>query len=158
MYEATIEVKFDAAHRLLNYTGKCLRLHGHSYVAIVCVSSWELTDAGFVIDFGDLKRIVKGWIDSNWDHAAILNKRDSLVAALSRIAQDWVDKALASGNSISCEGAGIFVMNDDPTAERMARFLFDIVRNLCDNSETLTVKYVTIKETATAWATYKPRR
>jgi 6-pyruvoyltetrahydropterin/6-carboxytetrahydropterin synthase len=60
MYEVEIEVTFDAAHRLPSYEGKCHFLHGHRFTAIVCIASSELKDSGFVIDFVDLKKLVKG--------------------------------------------------------------------------------------------------
>jgi len=169
MYEVAIEIRFDAAHRLLNYAGKCHNLHGHSYVAIIGVAKEKLVECGFVVDFGYLKKYVKGWIDEHWDHASILNSGDPLVRALQSM------KAVALGEAPQ-DGLRIFVMNGDPTAERMAKRLFDAVTEarpsktfkvrgisaggypteIAEESidDPIIVKYVTIKETPTSWATY----
>lgn len=140
MYEVTVEVTFDAAHRLLCYEGKCHSLHGHSYVAIVCIDSEELgpSHSGFVMDFGVLKKIVKGWIDKNWDHRTLLNRSDPLGALLED------------------EGCNIFLLDFDPTAEHMARYLYRTLCSALHHRKALRVAYVTIKETQTSWATYMP--
>ena len=44
------------------------------------------TILGLAVDFGDIKRPLKNWIDTNWDHAFLLNDRDqSLIGALQTI-------------------------------------------------------------------------
>lgn len=139
MYTATITVRFDAAHRLLHYEGKCKNLHGHSYVAVVSIESKKLeaSSPGFVMDFGVLKRIVKGWIDKNWDHTTILNEKDLLRVHLY-------------------EGeCKVFSMKADPTAENMALHLYKVIANGLHHRSTIRVGSVTIKETPTAWATYQ---
>ena len=40
-YLLTCEIKFDAAHRLSNYKGKCSRIHGHTYRVIITVKSFK---------------------------------------------------------------------------------------------------------------------
>lgn len=55
MYELTIIVDFEAAHRLPNYPGKCQRLHGHNWKVEATVSGHKLNDLGMLIDFCDLK-------------------------------------------------------------------------------------------------------
>ena len=86
MFVDRVEVSFDAAHRLLDYDGKCASPHGHTYRAEVFVGRTELDDLGLAVDFGDIKRPLKNWIDTNWDHAFLLNDRDqSLIGALQTI-------------------------------------------------------------------------
>ena len=50
---------------------------------------WEapaLDPQGLVFDFTDLKRRVKNWIDDNWDHAFLVNSRDTeLIRALASL-------------------------------------------------------------------------
>lgn len=68
---------FMAAHRLLNYPGKCKNLHGHNYEYKLTFSFTETNqDLGFAVDFGELKKIIKGYIDSNFDHKSIINPMD----------------------------------------------------------------------------------
>lgn len=69
---------FETAHLLYNYDGKCKNLHGHSYKLFVTlkgnpINNLEDQKNGMVLDFGDLKTIVKEEIVDNWDHAVMLN-------------------------------------------------------------------------------------
>jgi 6-pyruvoyltetrahydropterin/6-carboxytetrahydropterin synthase len=64
---AGVQVKFDAAHHLPNYEGKCRNLHGHTWKVDVVISG--LTNQnGFVIDFTILKRELAILIDKHFDH------------------------------------------------------------------------------------------
>jgi len=70
---------FETAHVLYGYDGKCKNIHGHSYQLYVTVIGKPIDDAkhvknGMVIDFGDLKLIVKSEIVDVFDHATVLNK------------------------------------------------------------------------------------
>jgi 6-pyruvoyltetrahydropterin/6-carboxytetrahydropterin synthase len=58
---------FDAAHQLLWHTGKCRRLHGHTYRLEVTVTG-PIDENGVVIDFDDLSAAVKGAIIERFDH------------------------------------------------------------------------------------------
>jgi 6-pyruvoyltetrahydropterin/6-carboxytetrahydropterin synthase len=59
MFTAKAIEGFSAAHRLRGYQGDCERLHGHNYRVEVAVESPQLDDAGIVMDFRDLKQILK---------------------------------------------------------------------------------------------------
>lgn len=61
------EFKFDAAHHLHCYEGKCKNLHGHTYKVIFGISGY-VNDIGIVIDFGDIKQIWKKRIEVHLDH------------------------------------------------------------------------------------------
>ena len=61
---------FDAAHNLVNYHGKCERLHGHTYKLRVVVEGTPDSE-GMIIDFIELKAIVKEKILSRLDHSYI---------------------------------------------------------------------------------------
>jgi len=70
---------FESAHALYGYDGKCKNIHGHSYHLYVTVIGQPITDAenaknGMVMDFGDLKVIVKKEIVTKFDHAVVLNE------------------------------------------------------------------------------------
>jgi len=73
---------FDTGHALAGYDGKCRNVHGHSYTLEVTVMGEPITDPnhvkfGMVIDFGDLKEIVKKYVIDDYDHALVLNKNTS---------------------------------------------------------------------------------
>ncbi|NOQ27105.1 MAG: 6-carboxytetrahydropterin synthase QueD [Bacteroidales bacterium] len=76
----TKEFNFEIAHALWNYDGPCANIHGHSYRMFVTVIGEPINDGenpknGMVIDFGDLKKIIKQEIIIPLDHAIILNKK-----------------------------------------------------------------------------------
>ena len=72
-------VNFETGHALYGYDGKCKNVHGHSYKLSVTVIGKPITDNsnvkfGMVIDFTDLKKIVKEEIVDQFDHATVFNK------------------------------------------------------------------------------------
>ncbi len=75
----TKEFSFEMAHALRNYDGLCRNIHGHSYRLFVTVKGEPIVDAnnskcGMVIDFGELKKIVKEEVVDPFDHAVVLNQ------------------------------------------------------------------------------------
>ena len=54
-YQITVEDTFSAAHHLLEYEGRCARLHGHNWKVRVCVTADRLDSTGMVADFNVLK-------------------------------------------------------------------------------------------------------
>lgn len=107
MYRVTREIDFCYGHRLLNYDGKCRHLHGHNGRAVITLEGDRLDDRGMLVDFGDIKREVQRWIDENLDHNMILCREDPLLPFLRE------------------RGERVFVMDDNPTAENIARLIFD---------------------------------
>jgi len=75
----TKQFSFETGHALYGYDGKCKNVHGHSYRLDVTVIGKPISDNsnvkfGMVIDFGDLKKIVKEEIVDVFDHATVFNK------------------------------------------------------------------------------------
>ena len=66
------EFKFDAAHNLVNYHGKCETLHGHTY-RLAVVLKGEPDHEGMVFDFVELKKYVSDLVLSKLDHSYINN-------------------------------------------------------------------------------------
>ena len=64
----TKEFTFDSCHRLKDYVGACARLHGHTYKLQVSVEG-NLSHNGMVVDFKDLKAIVKSVAVDKYDHS-----------------------------------------------------------------------------------------
>ena len=69
---------FEMAHILKDYDGPCRNIHGHSYKLFVTVSGTPITDSsspklGMVMDFKELKTIVKNHIVNRFDHALVIN-------------------------------------------------------------------------------------
>jgi 6-pyruvoyltetrahydropterin/6-carboxytetrahydropterin synthase len=107
MYRVTREIAFCYGHRLINYDGKCRHLHGHNGKAVIVLEAAELDARGMLVDFGEIKRQVQCWIDENLDHAMILCREDPLLPVLAE------------------RGERVFVMDRNPTAENIARLIFD---------------------------------
>ena len=63
----TKQFRFEGAHALTGYDGKCRHIHGHSYI----------------LDFTDLKRIVNDHIIDVFDHSLILRESAPLAAEIA---------------------------------------------------------------------------
>ena len=75
----TKQFTFETGHALYGYDGKCKNVHGHSYKLSVTVIGSPISDMnnvkfGMVIDFTDLKKIVKEEVVDQFDHATVFNK------------------------------------------------------------------------------------
>ena len=131
MYSVTKTISFCYGHRLLNYSGKCKHLHGHNGVIEIGLSTKKLDKRGMVVDFGDVKAIVKGFVDRELDHKMILCDKDSIVSVLKE------------------RGEPYFLMKENPTAENIAKLIYDFAR-----SKKLPVLSVKLWETDTSFAEY----
>ncbi|HKN33981.1 MAG TPA: 6-carboxytetrahydropterin synthase QueD [Terriglobales bacterium] len=63
MFEVTVEDSFAAGHYLRNYKGKCENPHGHNYKVRVTLAGRELDKAGLLLDFKDLREVMRHVID-----------------------------------------------------------------------------------------------
>jgi 6-pyruvoyltetrahydropterin/6-carboxytetrahydropterin synthase len=131
MYRVSREILFCYGHRLLNYEGKCRYLHGHNGRAVITLAAAELDRLGMVMDFSRLKRIVGHWIDEMLDHKMLLHKDDPLLPFLRE------------------QGEPIYVMDVNPTAENIARLIYDYCA-----AQGFPVAEVQLWETEHCYATY----
>jgi 6-pyruvoyl tetrahydropterin synthase/QueD family protein len=114
----TKEFRFEAAHALMGYDGPCKNVHGHSYELSVTVIGSPISDRtsvklGMVMDFGDLKRIIKKQIVDPFDHALLLN---------SEVPQQDLQK---SGEPFT----NVVFLPYQPTSEN---FLLDFAKRICE--------------------------
>jgi len=75
----TKEFSFEMAHALWNYDGACRNIHGHSYRLFVTLVGKPIANSqdpkfGMVIDFKDLKKMVKKPIVDFFDHSLVVYK------------------------------------------------------------------------------------
>jgi 6-pyruvoyltetrahydropterin/6-carboxytetrahydropterin synthase len=131
MYSVTKKIEFCYGHRLLDYDGICKHPHGHNAVAEIEVRTGGLDARNMVVDFGDIKRTVKGWIDAELDHKMILRHDDPLVKPLQQL------------------GEPIYLLDSNPTVERIAKLIFDKTRELG-----FAVRQVRVYETPSSYAVY----
>ena len=63
MFEVSVEQTFAAGHALRNYKGKCENVHGHNFRVLVTIEGERLDDTGLLVDFIDVKNLMRGIID-----------------------------------------------------------------------------------------------
>ena len=63
MFEVSVEQTFAAGHALRNYKGKCENVHGHNFRVQVIIEGERLDDSGLLVDFIDVKNLMRGVID-----------------------------------------------------------------------------------------------
>jgi 6-pyruvoyltetrahydropterin/6-carboxytetrahydropterin synthase len=140
MYTICKQFQFEAGHRIQQHKGKCVRPHGHSYQVDVHIDAESLNSMGMVVDFQDIKDTIGRWIDANLDHKFILQKSDPMVHSF--MASD------------------VYLMDEPPTAENLARLIANIADILMNQMGLLTgnmrrVDSVTVWETGNSYATYQ---
>ena len=109
MYSITKRIDFCYGHRLPGHAGKCRHLHGHNASAFIRLESRTLDPMGMVCDFGDIGDYVKDWITAEIDHNMLMNRDDPLLPLLEEA------------------GERVYVMDCNPTAENIARLIFQKV-------------------------------
>src|SRR4051812_23936998 len=132
MFSVTKELRFCYGHRLLDYDGKCRHLHGHNGRAEITLQAATLDRLGMVIDFSKLKQVVGSWIDEALDHRMLLHKDDPALPFLRG------------------QGEPVVVLDVNPTAENIARLIFDFTR-----AQGFPVTEVKLWETDSAFACYR---
>lgn len=136
----TKQFNFETGHALYGYDGKCRNVHGHSYKLSVTVIGSPITDTnhvklGMVIDFGDLKKIVKEDIVDFFDHATVFNKNTPHV----ELAKELTDR-----------GHNVILADYQPTSENMViDFAAKIKSRLPENISLFSLK---LQETDTSFA------
>ena len=126
-HRVTKTIDFCYGHRLLDYGGKCRNLHGHNGLLEVDVESNELDDLGLVMDFNEIRDVVKGWVDDNLDHRMVLCRRDPVAPVLTEM------------------GEPLYLMDDNPSAENISKLIYLEVRK-----QGLKVTEVRLWETPTS--------
>ena len=136
----TKQFSFETGHALYGYDGKCKNVHGHSYKLSVTVIGKPIADNtnvkyGMVIDFGDLKKIIKAEIVDVFDHATVFNKNTPHVELAKELEQ---------------RGHNILLVDYQPTSEMMViDFSQKIKKHLPENIKLHSIK---LQETDTSFA------
>lgn len=136
----TKQFTFETGHALYGYDGKCRNVHGHSYKLAVTVIGTPITDSthvkfGMVIDFSDLKKIVKEEIVDIFDHATVFNQNTPHV----ELAQELKDR-----------GHHVILVDYQPTSENMVIDFANKIKNRLP--ENLALYSLRLQETDSSYA------
>ena len=148
-----ISGEFDAAHRLDKHPGKCKRIHGHRYKAILGVSGDVDPKTGMVVDFGDLKKIWLGFL-KYFDHHMLISKDTATDVIVEKEEKSsWApvffqDENLSEAYPKMWLCKDFVVFDREPTAETMASFLFYSMTKIM---QSCVVEKVVLYETPNCW-------
>jgi 6-pyruvoyltetrahydropterin/6-carboxytetrahydropterin synthase len=131
-HKVTKTVDFCYGHRLLEYDGKCKHLHGHNGLLEVDLEADSLDSLGMVMDFTQVRDVVKNWVDENLDHKMLLRRDDPVAPILKDL------------------GEPIYLLDDNPTAENIAMHIYHQAR-----SQDLMVAEIRLWESPSSYATYR---
>lgn len=136
----TKQFSFETGHALYGYDGKCKNVHGHSYKLSVTVIGTPITDTnnvkfGMVIDFTDLKKIVREEIVDVFDHATVFNKNTPHIEL---------------ANELKSRDHHVILVDYQPTSENMViDFAVKIKSRLPQN---IALHSLRLQETETSFA------
>lgn len=136
----TKQFNFETGHALYGYDGKCRNVHGHSYKLSVTVIGSPIADSshvkyGMVIDFTDLKKIVKEEVVDKFDHATVFNSNTPHVELAKELQE---------------RGHYVILVPYQPTSENMVLdFAEKIKTRLPNNISLFSLK---LQETETSYA------
>lgn len=136
----TKQFNFETGHALYGYDGKCKNVHGHSYKLSVTVIGVPISDTshvkyGMVIDFGDLKKIVREEVVDVFDHATVFNQNTPHIELANELQQ---------------RGHHVILVPYQPTSENMVTdFAEKIQKRLPQNIQLHSLK---LQETETSYA------
>ncbi|ANE48144.1 6-carboxy-5,6,7,8-tetrahydropterin synthase [Paenibacillus swuensis] len=128
-YELHKDMNFSAAHFIpAASAGQCARMHGHTYVADITVAGNELNEAGFLVNFSDLKKLIHG----RYDHT-LLNDHEEFTGESSSEPERY------------------------PTTEVLARQVWETVEAYLQQfPNKATCLQVLVRETPTSYVIYRP--
>lgn len=157
----TVKHNFETAHRLPFLGGKCENLHGHSWWVEFEIEntshSTGVDKDGLSVEYGTVKKIVRGFIDTYLDHGTMLGVRDPLVTTeLHRggHAFQLLGKVFVFGSPVD-QSTEHFALKPWPTVESVAEMLcFKIQELLDDQFQGLFVNKVTVNESHVNKAIY----
>ena len=134
------EFRFETGHALFGYDGLCKNVHGHSYKLTVTLIGKPIIESnnvkfGMIMDFSDLKKIIKRCVVDPFDHATVLNVNSP-------------HKELA--NAMESGGHKIVRVLYTPTSEMMIIDFANKIKN--ELPQHLSLHHLILRETETSFA------
>ncbi len=137
--QITRRVIFHAGHMLKDDDSKCYHPHGHEYIFECTVEGGvqeEGTEAGMIMNFGQLKTLMMTHVHDVLDHRFIIDTADPRRVKFLE----------AVGNY------GVVVFRFAPTAENLAKWCYETIQIYLPNE--ITIVKVKIQETLNCYAEY----
>ena len=136
----TKQFSFETGHALYGYDGKCKNVHGHSYKLSVTVIGKPIVDRsnvkfGMVIDFTDLKKIVKEEIVDQFDQATVFNETTPHIEL---------------AKELKTRGHHVILVDYQPTSENMVIDFAQRIKNRLP--EGITLFSLKLQETDSSFA------
>ena len=136
----TKQFSFETGHALYGYDGKCKNVHGHSYKLSATVIGTPISDTsnvkfGMVIDFSDLKKIVREEVVDVFDHATVFNKNTPHV----ELAEELKNR-----------GHHVILVGYQPTSENMVIDFAEKIKSRLP--ENIALHSLRLQETETSYA------
>lgn len=135
----TKEFSFEMAHALWNYDGACRNIHGHSYRLFVTLAGIPITNSndpkfGMVMDFTDLKKIIKEPVVDHLDHS-LLVYHEAEGATLEEVRKMYKK---------------VYAFDFQPTCENLVLYIVDLIKPLLPSN--IELHSIRLFETATSFA------
>lgn len=135
----TKEFSFETAHALWNYDGACRNIHGHSYRLFVTLAGIPITDSnnpkfGMVMDFKDLKQLIKGPVVDHLDHS-LLVYREADGDTLAEVRKMYEK---------------VYVFDFQPTCENLVLYIAELIKPFLPSN--IELHSIRLFETATSFA------
>ena len=123
MFEVSVEETFSSGHALRGYRGKCENVHGHNYRVKVTLAGPQLDGIGLLVDFTELKRVLRGII-AGIDHQFLndLEPFRTVNPSAENLAKYFYDETKRGLRDLP-EGAGITEVIVWETETSSARYL-----------------------------------
>lgn len=142
----TRRLEFDAGHRIPDHRSLCRHLHGHRYALEVTVSG-DLTRLdgdprnGMVLDFSEVKSVMRECVVDVWDHAFLVYRGDEKIL---RFLESLPDHRTV-------------ILDTVPTAENLAQIAFNLLAPRIGElaNKALQLENVRLYETPNCWADAK---
>jgi 6-pyruvoyltetrahydropterin/6-carboxytetrahydropterin synthase len=136
----TKQFDWEMAHALDGHDGKCHNIHGHTYELSVTFLGTPIDNPGnpkdgMVIDFSDLKSIVKDNIVKRFDHALVLRNNSRF---LDKITDD--------------DNERLILTDYQPTCEMMLLEYVEIIQSQLKGIQNVSLHSARLRETKTSFA------
>jgi 6-pyruvoyltetrahydropterin/6-carboxytetrahydropterin synthase len=131
--------RFEMAHALWNYNGKCRNIHGHSYELFVTVQGIPKQtkgdpEDGMLMDFGHLKKLIQNNVIDLFDHAFVISEH-------SPQAKDFSNMQIPFEN--------VMIVPFQPTSENLILHFAEIITSLLPHHVSLC--YLKLRETDSSY-------